>query len=483
MEERGDLLGAEVQLGRRGFLAGATAAAAVGAGCMPGNRQLLEMQAEALPIQEEEKAAKRPNVLLIVTDDHPKHAAWALRKTRKWLAKGGVEYVHGHTTTPLCAPARASIFSGRYAHNHGVRDNHQKLAFDQDATIQRHLRDAGYRNGMFGKYLNEWRIASPPEHFEDFAVLSPVGYVDGRFNHNGRIAKLPGYTTHRIRDFARDFIRRGKTDPRPWFAYVAPYGSHAPFTPEERYKDARVPAWSGRPSMAEADESDKPAYLRDADVSKTRGQTIRRQQMRTLLSVDDAVQALRDELEATGQLDNTLVIFIGDNGFLWADYGWARKSVPYRPAIEVPFFLSWPAGGLASGTKDRRLVANIDISATVLDAAGIKPRTPQDGRSLLRRGSRDHLLVEFWRRGVDPRLPHSWASYVTRTEQYTEYYDLRTNASGRPVGSGKVLFREYYDLVKDPYQLVNKLHGASRAQEKDWGIPALASRLSASRTV
>ncbi|WP_198653213.1 sulfatase family protein [Actinocorallia populi] len=476
----------EMRLGRRGFLAGATAVAAVGAGCMPGARQVGEVRAEvrpALEVHRAQRARRRPNVLVIVTDDHPKHAAWALRRTRRWLAGGGVEFTNAHVTTPLCTPSRASIFSGRYAHNHGVRDNHQKLRLDQSTTFQRHLRDAGYRNGMFGKYLNEWRIASPPEHFEDYALLSPVGYVDGRFNHNGRIAVLPGHTTHRIRDFARDFIRRGATDPRPWFAYVAPYASHAPFTPEERYADARVPAWAGRPSVNETDKSDKPPYLRDARVSRARGRTIRREQMRTLLSVDDAVQALRDELVATGQLEDTLVIFIGDNGFLWADHGWARKSVPYRPAIEVPFFLSWPAGGLASGTRDRRLVANIDISATVLDAAGIRPPTPQDGRSLLRRGARDHLLVEFWKRGVDPRGPHSWASYVTKAEQYTEYYDLATDRSGTPVGSGKVLFREYYDLVKDPYQLVNKLHGASRAQEKNWGVPAMSARLNASRTV
>ncbi|GAA0954188.1 sulfatase [Actinocorallia libanotica] len=476
-------MGTEMQLGRRGFLAGATAVAAVGAGCMPGVHPVLEVHAESRAIPEAGRARRRPNVLIIVTDDHPKHAAWALRKTRRWLVDQGVEFVNGHTTTPLCAPARASILSGRYAHNHGVRDNHQKLRLDQDATLQRHLRDAGYRNGMFGKYLNEWRIASPPEHFEDFAVLSPVGYVDGRFNHNGRIARLPGYTTHRIRDFALDFIRRGAADPRPWFAYVAPYASHAPFTPEEAYADARVPAWTGRPSTAEADKGDKPAYLRGARISAARGKTIRRQQMRTLLTVDDTVQALRDTLKATGQLDNTLVIFIGDNGFLWADHGWARKSVPYRPAIEVPFFLSWPAGGLASGTKDRRLAANIDISATVLDAARIKPTTPQDGRSLLRSGSRDHLLVEFWKQGGDPRPPHSWASYVTRTEQYTEYYDLHTNKRGEPVGSGKVLFREYYDLLRDPHQLVNKLHGATRAQEKSWGISAKAARLAASRSI
>ncbi|WP_460303985.1 sulfatase family protein [Actinocorallia aurea] len=456
----------ERRLGRRGFLTGAAAVAATGtaAGAAPARR-----------------AGERPNILVIVTDDQPKETLWALPRTRAWLGGRGVEFTRGHATTPLCAPSRATIFSGRYAHNHGVRDNFHKLNLDQDTTFQKHLRDAGYRNGMFGKYLNEWRIAAPPPHFEDYALLSPVGYVNGRFNRNGRIAKLPGYTTHRIRDFARAFVREGARDPRPWFAYVAPYASHAPFTPEDEHADLRVPAWAGRPSVTEKDKSDKPPYLRDAHASLTRGRTIRRAQLRTLRSVDDTVQALHDELKATGQLDNTLVIFVGDNGYLWADHGWTRKSVPYRPAFEVPFFLSWPAGGLATGTKDGRLVATLDISATVLDAAGITPPTPQDGRSLLRRGSRDHLLIEFWRQGGDERPPNSWAAYVSRTEQYTEYYALRTDAAGDEVGTGKVLFREYYDLRRDPYQLVNKLHGATRKQEKAWGIPRLAARLKADR--
>ncbi|ROO85541.1 secreted protein [Actinocorallia herbida] len=479
-------MGAEVQLGRRGFLTGAAAAvAAAGSTACAPSATVPPVQAVQEVAEVHEAGAQpvdsRPNILVIVTDDQPKYLAEALPKTRRWLVDQGVEFTSAHATTPLCCPSRSSIFSGRYAHNHGVRDNYLKLNLDQNTTFQRHLKDAGYRNGMFGKYLNEWRIKMPPEHFEDFAVLSPVGYVDGRFNRNGEIAKLPGYTTHHIRDFALEFVRQGTRDPRPWCAYVAPYGSHAPFTPEEQYADAPVSAWQGRPSVAETDKSDKPPYLRDAHTSLSRGRTVRREQARTLMSVDDTVGALHDELKATGQLDNTLVIFIGDNGYLWGDHGWGRKSVPYRPAYEVPFFLSWPAGGLASGTKDDRIVANIDVSATVLDAAGVTPSTPQDGRSVLGPDERDHLLLEFWRQGGDRRPPHSWASYVSKTEQYTEYYALQTGPAGVPVGSGRVVFREYYDLADDPYQLVNKLYGASPQDEQSWGIPGLVSRLAADR--
>ncbi|MFD0571762.1 sulfatase-like hydrolase/transferase [Kitasatospora gansuensis] len=95
--------------------------------------------------------------------------------------------------------------------------------------------------------------------------------------------------------------------------------------------------------MPEADRSDKPAYIRNATATLADAQALRQRQLRTLLSVDDAVQAFHDKLAALGQLDNTLVIYLGDNGYTWADHGWLKKSVPYSPSHQVPFYLSWPA--------------------------------------------------------------------------------------------------------------------------------------------
>ncbi|MYS11401.1 sulfatase-like hydrolase/transferase, partial [Streptomyces sp. SID6041] len=112
--------------------------------------------------------AARPNVLLIVTDDQPKATEWATPKTVAWLAGQGVRFTNGHVTTPLCAPSRSSVFSGRFAHNHGVRNNSASHSLDQRTTLQRYLKQAGYRTGLFGKYLNAWDIADNPPHFEDF---------------------------------------------------------------------------------------------------------------------------------------------------------------------------------------------------------------------------------------------------------------------------------------------------------------------------
>ncbi|WP_323184889.1 sulfatase-like hydrolase/transferase [Streptomyces sp. NBC_00193] len=208
------------QVSRRGFLAGTAAAAA--AATVPAIGQAAAAPAAA--------SATRPNILLIVTDDQPKQTDWALQKAIGWLAGQGVKFSHGHVTTPLCAPSRSSIFSGRHAHNHGVRNNAASAALDQNTTVQRYLKQAGYRTGLFGKYLNSWNIADAPPHFEDFALLQP-GYVDAKWNVNGAVQTINGYTTNIIKNRTLGFLDKAATDTRPWFAYVTPYASHGPRTP------------------------------------------------------------------------------------------------------------------------------------------------------------------------------------------------------------------------------------------------------------
>ncbi|MFE2729430.1 sulfatase, partial [Kitasatospora sp. NPDC059327] len=425
--------------------------------------------------------AARPNILLIVTDDQPKQTDWAIRRTVDWIAGQGVRFTHGHVTTPLCAPSRSSVFSGRYAHNHGVRNNGASYSLDQHTTVQRYLKQAGYRTGLFGKYLNSWTLADNPPHFEEWALLQPA-YNDARWNIDGTVQTLTGYTTDIVRNRTLAFLDKAATDARPWFAYVTPYASHAPNVPAAKYADTVVPPWNGRPSVLETDRSDKPEYIQNATATLADAQALRTRQLRTLLSVDDAVQAIHDKLAALGQLDNTLVVYLGDNGFTWADHGWSKKSVPYSPAHEVPFYLSWPAGGLGAGTVDNRVVANIDIAPTILDAAGITPDTPQDGHSLLTGYSRDHLLVEWWKQGTAAGGPPTWSSYVAKDRQYTEYYALHTDANGTVSGTGAVKFREYYDLAGDPYQLSNLLYQATPQQEAALGIPGLAAQLAADRS-
>ncbi|WP_416963750.1 sulfatase [Streptomyces sp. Agncl-13] len=424
----------------------------------------------------------RPNILVVVTDDQPKDTDWAIPGTVDWLGGHGVTFERAHANTPLCAPSRASIMSGRYAHNHGVLDTRHPYHLDQHTTVQRQLHDSGYRTGLFGKYLNYWHTGDNPPHFDEWLLQEPVAYYNGHYNDGGTVRNIPGYNTTVIKDRALAFIDGSRTDRRPWFAYVATRSAHEFNIPEKKYADTRVPEWAGRPSVFESDKDDKPAFLRKAKHGLAAGQALRARQLRTLLSVDDAMRDFRDKLRALGQLENTLVLYTSDHGLCWGDHGWLRKSVPYRPSLEVPFHLSWPARGLDRGTSDDRLAGHVDIAPTLLDAAGVTPDTPHDGHSLLGTGDRDHLLAEWWWNRQDKEPIHTWATYIGKSEQYTEYYRTRLDKNGLATnGDGKVLFREYYDLRADPYQLTNKLHEATAGQEARLGIPALAKKLNAAR--
>ncbi|WP_234390046.1 sulfatase, partial [Streptomyces sp. MMG1533] len=423
----------------------------------------------------------RPNILLVLTDDQPKDTDWALPQTLDWLGGQGVTFARAHANTPLCAPSRASIMSGRYAHNHGLLDTRHPARLDQRTTVQRRLQEAGYRTGLFGKYLNFWPTGEKPPYFDEWLLQEPVAYYNGHYNDNGTVRNIPGYNTTVIKDRALAFIDDSRTDDRPWFAYVATRSAHEVNIPEKKYARTRVPDWDGRPSVFETGKADKPPFLRTAKQSFAQGQALRERQLRTLLSVDDAMRDFRDKLRALGQLENTLVLFTSDHGLCWGDHGWLRKSVPYRPSLEVPFHLSWPAAGLTAGADDR-LTGLVDIAPTFLRAAGIAPDPAHDGHSLLDPGNdRDHLLAEWWWNRQDKKPIHTWASYIGKSEQYTEYYRGRLDTAGRPKGSGEVVFREYYDLRADPYQLTNRLHGASEEQERRLGIPALARELAAAR--
>jgi arylsulfatase A-like enzyme len=458
-----------VQINRRRFLSGSVTAAAA--------------MAAPLVIPTRASADRpHPNVLVIITDDQPLDTEWATPRTFHWLAGQGTDLAHGFATTPLCAPSRASIFTGQYAHNHGVRSNGHSAKLDHHGTVQRYLRQAGYRTGIYGKFLNGWNVQDAPPHFDEWGVLARPTYERGTWNIDGTIKTIPGYTTDVVRQQALGFLQRHGADSRPWLLYLTPYAPHAPNTPGAAHADAEVPAWLGRPSVAETDKSDKPPYIQAAHATAAEGEQVRAAQLRTLLSVDDMVAAVHDQLHRLGKLHNTLVFFIGDNGFSWADHGWHRKSVPYSPAVRVPFYLSWPAAGLNTGRVDDRLAANIDIAPTILQAAGLRPdgRHPLDGHSLLTPYRRDHLLTEFWKPGRKKVGPPTWASLVTPAAQYTEYYDTYLDSSGNPIGPGNVTFQEYYDLVRDPNQLDNLLHPAP-AERPDLPIRELARRLALDR--
>lgn len=159
----------------------------------------------------------------------------------------------------------------------------------------------------------------------------------------------------------------------------------------------------------------------------------------------------------SGEVSNTLAIFTSDNGYLWGEHGIVDiKRYPYTPSVQIPLFMRWP-GRVAEGVVDERLAVNVDIAPTVLEAAGNLDRAAQlDGRSLMQPSSRQSLLLEYWK--GDRTEPETWAAMRSKDYQYIEYYNA----------SGGVVYREYYDLTEDPYQLENLLDNGNVLDDPEW---------------
>jgi arylsulfatase A-like enzyme len=397
------------------------------------------------------QADQRPNILLIVTDDQrPGETMVALKKTRRWLEKTGVAYTNAFVTTPLCCPSRGSLLTGQYAHNHGVEDNQKPYRLDQSSTIQRYLHDSGYRTGFVGKYLNGWEPTRNPPTFDRWSLFSPLefahGYRNNLFNINGAMQTVKTYSTDYLGKRARSLLRWFEgDDARPWMMLLWPFAPHGPFVPAKKYRDARVPRWQPSPAVLETDRTDKPGYIQTKFRSLKTARNIRKSQLRMLMSVDDMIEAVRQELGRLGERERTLVVFTSDNGYVWGEHGWIDKRLPYTNAIQVPLLLRW-AGHVPGGAVDHRLATNLDVAATIFDAAGIAPAHPLDGRSLLHPWDRDRLFLEYWFNG-ESTIP-TWRSIRTRTHQYVETY---------AEGTGAIASREYYDLLNDPFQLTNLL--------------------------
>ena len=416
---------------------------------------------------------EHPNILLVVTDDQRAYGTMrAMPQTRSWLARGGTRFAPAYATTPLCCPSRASILSGRYAHNHGVLFNDTGTAtLNHHHSVQRYLSRAGYHTALIGRYMNNWPNDEPPPFFNEYHRLlfgEPIfgGHRLGTWSINGRTEVVPDYTTSYIERQALGFLHRANDgdDEEPWFLHLTPSAPHAPLVPEERYADAPVGPLPASPAAEEADLSDKPPSLQRlvAEHPEARGQgaEVRAGQLRMLMSVDDMMGALRQALEATGELADTLVIFMSDNGLLWGEHGGLTiKDLPYPPSSRIPLLASWP-GHIGPNRTDRRMAANIDIAPTILDAAGVgAPQRLMDGRSLLQPWRRRHLLLEYF--GLGDRIP-AWKGLVTRGWQYTEYAE--------PEGT----FREFYGWGTDPFELENPF--GNETPEDD---PANAGELAA----
>lgn len=394
-----------------------------------------------------------PNVLIIVTDDQRARGTLAVMpQVRRWFGHRGTRFDRAFVTTPTCCPSRASMFTGMYAHNHGVRTSEWGEAenLDQSRTVQHHLDEFGYETGLFGKYLNGWDVNVSPPDFDRWGMFSDSAhrfYRGGKWNVNGVVRRVSTYSTVFIQRLALRFLRAAEAnDGKPWFLVLTALAPHAPAIPRRGDLSAPLPRFRITPDMTEEDRSDKPDFVRDEGPSRAHIRALRAAQLRTLLSVDRMVGAVRAALAQKRELANTIAFFTSDNGLMWGEHALSGKGVAYEPSIQIPFFATWP-GRIPAGDRDRRLVANIDIAPTIYDVAGIAPSFPVDGRSILDDFSRNRILLEHWER-ADRDAPN-WAALRWRNDKYIESY-----VADHAVAS----WLEYYRLSRDPWELNNLLY-------------------------
>jgi arylsulfatase A-like enzyme len=396
-----------------------------------------------------------PDIVLIVTDDQRWDTLWAMPTVSERLVAPGVTFSEAFVVNPLCCPSRASILTGNYSHTHLIYRQDPPFGrfdwFDDSSTLATWLDDAGYRTGLFGKYIDGGQHAAltgyVPPGWDRWVAFVHAEMLDYGLTFDGTVRRFGAapeeHSTRVLADEAVAFVRETEG---PLFLLYTPAVPHAPAIPspgDEETFDDLAPARP--PSFDEADVADKPAWVRDLprfaaeDVAAI--DAFRRQQYRSLLGVDRAVGEILDALEAQGRLENTLIVFASDNGVLHGEHRWTKKEAPYEEAIRIPLVLRWDAAGWTQRTEGA-LALNIDLAPTIAAAAGVTtPAT--EGESLL------PLLEDpgsAWRR--DFLIEH-----LEGTNPVTTYCAVRS-ARWKYVryATGE---EELYDLDADPFELEN----------------------------
>jgi N-acetylglucosamine-6-sulfatase len=415
--------------------------------------------------------SEQPNIIFVLTDDLDFASTQKMPQISSLLADQGTSFEEAFVSHSVCCPSRSTILTGLYDHNHHVLGNEppaggfQKFLSEghEENTIAVRLQEAGYQTAFFGKYLNGYPAGDPthvPPGWEEwYGKLDGQRLYNYRLNENGEEVSYGNepedFFTDVLSGQATDFVQRAAPDSKPFFMYVAPTAPHGPATPAERHKGAFSEEEPPRPpSFDEEDVSDKPSQIQGTErISEDDASTIDdyyRQRLESMLAVDDMVGSLVQELEGSGELDNTFIFFTSDNGFEQGEHRRKTgKNQAYEESSHVPLLVRGP--GVPAGSETAKLALNTDFAPTFADLAGAE--FPADGRSLVPLLGGDEDLP--WRTSVLlERLPtqRGYQAIRTGTHKYVEY------------NNGE---KEVYDLEADPYELDNVYESADPSLLKD----------------
>lgn len=410
------------------------------------------------------------NVIFILTDDHrydfmgfTNKLPWQETPNMDRMAKNGAYFKNAFVTTSLCSPSRASILTGQYSHVHTIVDN---VAGEPDGLVYfpQYLQTAGYQTSFFGKWHMGDEDDRPRPGFNHWESFRGQGiYYNPKLNINGKKVeyKDSAYITDLLTEHAIDWLNK-RDRQKPFFLYLSHKAVHSPLAPAKRHKGMYRNMQYALPSTYWQTLQDDYKSLKWPEWVKQQRyswhgvdfmyhshnsmDSMIQAYAETLMAVDESIGSVLDYLKQNGLEKNTMVIYMGDNGFSWGEHGLIDKRHFYEESVKVPFLVYAP-GIFKGGITVEKMIQNIDIGPTVLELAGLKKSSKMVGHSfmpLLRGDStkwRDKIFYEYYWEYDFPMTP---TVYGVRTDRYKyiRYQGIWDQ-------------NELYDLVNDPQEMYN----------------------------
>ncbi len=426
------------------------------------------------------------NIIFILSDDHrydymsfhPDSPDFLQTPEMDRMAEGGAHIANAFVTTSLCSPSRASILTGQYAFRHGAVDNANPI---KEGTVffPQQMQEEGYQTAFFGKWHIGGASDDPQPGFDRWVSFRGQGvYNNPTLNFDGERRQVEGYTTDLLTDYAIDWIDEERDKSKPFFVYLSHKAVHAEFYPAERHDDMYADAELEKPQSMkyiERNYEGKPDWVREQRFSwhgvdymyhnrEDHPQTLDEiitEYSETLMGVDESIGRVLDYLEENGLAENTLVIYMGDNGFMLGEHGLIDKRQAYEESMRVPM-IAWAPGFIEAGTTIDENILNIDLTPTFLEIAGgnMPDNHEVDGRSflsILEDGESDDWRTTFtYQYFWEHSFPQTPTTYAIRGDRfkYIYYHGIWDK-------------NELYDLQNDPREMHNLIDTPDYQDERN----------------
>lgn len=427
---------------------------------------------------QQKNLVKKPNIIFVLVDDLRWDAMgfmgqYPFLKTPHidQLRNEGVHFKNSFCTHSLCGPSRATFLTGMFPQTHGVNTNQEgrELNLDKTPSFGQLLQSEGYETAFIGK----WHMAEsnvPRKGWNYWCSFPGQGqYFGNDLNINGKNIRNEGYITDELNKYTLDFI--DKNADKPFCIYLSHKAVHEPFTPTDRDKNLYINDSVPEPTSWIDNMENKPAWqktkmnadqrrrLREKDLAmilpqKTRkpgpwpsktGLGKQKDYLRCLTAVDNGMGEIYELLKRKGILDNTIIVFAGDNGYFHGEHGLGDKRLAYNESMRIPLIMRYPKLVNANLTIPE-IILNADIAPTFLEMAGVSIPAQMQGKSLVplldgkNENWRKSFLFTYWTDLIYsiPRIT------AIRTEKYL--YSTTPDIND---------IDELYDVVNDPAELHN----------------------------